>query len=160
MLCNHISCKVLLPFLDSQAITLDVICIGALRIYIDGYNQTASSMTLVQSYVKYTFKLDSSTANLIGIQCFTDAGTGAIIARTDSGLVSDSSWKVAIGITEPDWTTACYDDRQWLNAVNITNQTWPQLTGATWISYPGGNPSKNWVFYRKLLRKYTTLNCF
>ena len=134
--------------------SLEVICIGALTVYADGYNQSFFSVSAVQGGLyKYTYVLRSS-ANLIGIQCLNSYGNGsAIIARTDTSLVSDRSWKVAVGITDPDWTTACYDDSQWLNSISISELTWPQMTGATWITYPGGSPSNSAVYYRGLIRK-------
>ena len=131
-----------------------MICIGTLQVYVDGYNQSNINPTAVQDQLKYSYSLKTTTANLIGIQCINNNGTGAIIARTSTGLVSNRSWKVAVGITDSDWTTACFDDRQWLNAENMTNPTWPTLPGAMWITYPGGNPSKSWVYYRFLISKY------
>ena len=134
--------------------SLDVICIGALAVYVDGYNQSFSSVSTVQGgLLKYTYAFRSS-ANLVGIQCLNSNGNGsAIIARTNTSLVSDRSWKVIVGITDPDWTTACYDDSQWLNSVSISDPTWPQLTGATWITYPGGSPFNSAAYYRGFIRE-------
>ena len=134
----------------AQYITLNVICVGTLEVYIDGYNQTPFNITTLQDQSVYVYLL-KDTANLIGIQCFNSNGTGAIIAQTDTGFASNRSWKVAVGITDPDWTTACYDDSQWLYSVSIINPTWPQLSGATWITYPGGYLFHNWIYYRVLM---------
>ena len=137
---------------DAQYITLNVICVGTLGVYIDGYNQTPFNITTLQNQSVYSY-LVKDTANLIGIQCLNSNGTGAIIAQTGTGFASNRSWKVAVGITDPDWTTACYDDRQWLYPVNINNPTWPQLSNATWITYPGAYMFNNGIYYRALIRK-------
>ena len=134
--------------------TLSVVCTGKMRVYVDGYNQTAASVTSFLGQMLYSYIFKYSTANLIGIQCLSSTGDGAIIAQSDFGLISDSSWKVAVGITDPDWTTACFDDSQWLNSVVITNTSWPHVSNAKWITYPGGNPLNRWVHYRILMRKY------
>ena len=143
----------ILVYADGQVIQLDVICIGILEVYVDGYNQSPYEAMSLQGQMIYSYVLKNNSANLIGIRCFNNNGTGAIIARTDTGLISTSSWKVAVGITDSDWTTACYDDSQWLYSVNINNPTWPQLPDATWITYPGGNPSNSWIYYRTLISK-------
>ena len=138
---------------DTHDIQLEVICTGKLEVYIDGYYQQASNVTSLLDQLIYTYSLKPTTANLIGIRCLSTNKTGAIVARTIDEIMSNSSWKVAVGITDSDWTTACYDDSQWLIAETITNLNWPELYNVTWKIYPGGNPPNNWVYYRKLLRK-------
>ena len=122
-------------------------------VYVDGYNQSAASVTSLQGLLLYSYILKNNTANLIGIQCLSNTGLGAIIARTDTGFISDSSWKVAVGVTDPDWATACFDDSQWLNSEIINNSSWPQLPGASWITYPSGHQPNSKVHFRALLRK-------
>ena len=121
--------------------------------YVDGYYQQAFNATSLLDQLIYSYTLKPTTANLVGIRCLSNNKAGAIAARIANEIMSDNSWKVAVGITDSDWTTACYDDSQWLIAGTISNPNLPESYNVTWKIYPGGNPPYNWVYYRKLLRK-------